>query len=170
MKKLMFMMVGFVGLIGPKPVQAQVSFGPQLAWSDAVDLGLGARVEFGLAKLFGIEDGVFADLYGSASGTYFFPDCPGSSCHLVELNPNAVVPFEIDASVTPFVGAGLHLARAKWSVRDASVSGTETDVGLNILGGIKFPVANLSGFAEGKFGLSGADHFTLSAGVLFGGQ
>lgn len=168
MKKLMFMVAAFMCLIGVQTGQAQVSFGPQLAWSDAVDLGLGARVEFGLADLFGIEDGVFANLYASASGTYFFPECPGSSCSLVELNPNAVVPFEMDATVTPFVGAGLHLARSKWSVPDASISDTDTDVGLNILGGIKFPIGNLGGFAEGNFGISGAEHFTLSAGVLFG--
>lgn len=156
-----------------QPAQAQVSFGPQLAWGDATDLGIGARAEFGLGEAFGFTESPFAELYGSATATYFFWDCGGGfgpggadlDCNYIELNANGAIPFEIDAGVTPFVGAGLHLGRT--SVSSSGFSDSDTEVGLNILGGLQFPLGGYGGFVEGKFGLTGADQFVLSTGILF---
>jgi opacity protein-like surface antigen len=168
MKKWVCLLGAFGLLLAAQPATAQVSFGPQLAWGDDTDLGIGARVHFDLADMFGVEDGFFADLFGMGTGTYFFIDCPsGVSCSFLEFNANAGVPFDIDGSVTPYAGAGIHLARASVSFQGFSES--DTEFGLNILGGIFFPLGGLRGFAEAKFGISGADQLVLAGGVLFGG-
>lgn len=161
MKKWTFLLAGLACLIGAQPAQGQISLGPQLGWSNDWDLGLGARVELGLANTLGIQNGPFANLYGTASGTYFWWR---SFWSLIELNPNVAVPFEIGRSLTPFVGTGLQLTRFR--IR----SDVETDVGLNILGGVKYPVFGLTSFAEAKVVLGGNRDFTISGGVLFGGR
>lgn len=155
------------------PAEAQVSFGPQVAWGDDTDLGVGARAEFGLADAFGITEGPFAELYGMGTATYFFMDCGGGfgsdgvDCSYIEFNANGAVPFELEGSATPYAGAGLHLGRV--SVSGGGFSSSDTEIGLNLLGGVKFPLGGLQGFGEAKLGLGGADQFVLAGGVLFGG-
>ncbi len=152
-----------------QPAQAQVSFGPQLAWGDDTDLGIGGRAEFGLADAFGIDEDPFADLFGMATATYFFWDCDrgfddvDEDCSYFEINGNAAVPFEVESSAVPYAGAGLHIGRL--SVGNAS----DTEVGLNLLGGVHFPLGALRGFGEAKLGLGGADQFVIAGGVMFGG-
>lgn len=162
------------------PAQAQVTFGPQLVWGDDTDFGVGGRVDFDLAGPLAITDGLFQDLFGSATASYFFWDCdlggdPGVApdCGFIELNGNAAVPFTIeDSSVLGYLGGGLHLARFSVDRNGAPFSEfgvrSDTEIGLNILGGIKFPLAGLTGFVEGKFGLIGAEQFVFSAGFLIG--
>ncbi len=163
------------------PAQAQVTFGPQLAWGDDTDFGIGGRINFDLAGPLAIDDGLFQNLFASATGSYFFDDCGSGvpdavDCSFIEFNGNANVPFTIeDSSVSGYLGSGVHLAR--FSVDTNSVNQTpglflpttDTEVGLNVLGGFMFPVSDLTGFVEGKFGLVGAQQFILSAGILFGG-
>lgn len=158
-------------LTQPAHAQTSVSFGPQLAWGDGSDLGIGARAEFGLGETFGLTERPFSDLYGSATATYFFcgsgfgPADSGVDCSYVELNGNGVIPFDIDAEVTPFAGAGMHLGRA--SARGDAGRDSNTEIGLNILGGLQFPLGAYSGFVEGKFGIIGVEQFVLSTGIMF---
>lgn len=175
MKKWMCVLAGLACFIGTRPAQAQVSFGPQLAWSNDWDLGLGARAKLDLANMFGIRDGAFANLYGAASGAYFWwrsGDFPSWS--LIELNSDAAVPIPIEGSVTPFVGAGLQWTRFRTSAYGVpgrgKVSESETAFGLSLLGGVEFPLFGLTSFAEAKLPLGGKQAFTLSAGVLLGGR
>jgi hypothetical protein len=163
MKQFVFVLVGSVCLLAAPPAQAQIGIGPHVGWSDEFDLGIGARAEFGLANVFSIEEGVLSNLFGVASGTYFFWSCPsGVSCSYFEVNPNAALPVPLGETLISYFGSGLHVGR--WSVGD----GSGTEVGLNILAGLKFPVAERNAFAEGKFGLAGAEHFTLWVGMLLG--
>lgn len=161
----------FLFVAQPANAQTSVSFGPQLAWGDGSDLGIGARAEFGLGETFGLTESPFTDLYGSATATYFFcgsgfgPANSGTDCSYVELNGNGVIPFEIDAEVTPFAGAGLHLGRT--SIRQEGTRFSNTEIGLNFLGGLQFPLGAYSGFVEGKFGIVGVDQFVLSTGIMF---
>lgn len=157
-----------------QPAQSQTRFGPQVAWADDFDLGVGGRLDFGLGNLFGVDDGPFQNLFGSTTATYFFTDCGFSEidCSYIEFEGNLGVPFTLDgASIQPFAGAGLHVGR--FSVDDdfdtpfGSFSSSSTEVGLNLLGGIFFPLGDLSGFAQGKIELAGGEQFIISAGVLF---
>lgn len=157
-------------VLGPAvPAHAQVNFGPQLAWGDDTDLGIGGRIDFGVADALGVDEGAFRNLFASTSVTYFFVDC--DECSYFEINGNLAVPFELEgSSIAPFAGAGIHIGR--WSVDGPDNLGfdfgyDDTEIGLNLLGGIFFPLSDLRGFAEGKFALAGVEQFVLAAGVLF---
>jgi opacity protein-like surface antigen len=165
----------FVGALAifavAQPADAQVRFGPHLAWGEDTDLGIGGRLLFDLADVFGVTDGFFEDLTGQGGATYYFWDCNSSAtsvdCSALQFDFDALVPFTIESSVTPYAGAGFHLAR--FSVDTPVSDGSETEFGVNILGGIFFDLGGLDAFAEAKLGLAGAEQLSLSAGVLFGG-
>lgn len=139
-------------------------FGGQVSWSDDMDLGVGARVELPVALS---SEGILAGTYIIGSFDYFFPDC--EDCTYFEFNGNFAAPIGT-SSLRPYVGAGLNVAR--FSV-DIDVPGFEdsasnTEMGLNLLGGIKFGIGSLSSYAEARMELGGGEQFVLTFGVLFG--
>ena len=170
-----------LGLIFPaQPIQAQLAFGPQFAWGDDMDFGIGGRLDFDLAGPLAIDDGPLQNLFGSATGSYFFDDCPSRTpdtvdCGFIEFNGNANVPFTIGgSSADGYLGAGFHAARSSINTNvpddnSGFIPVTDTEIGVNLLGGFKFPFSDLTAFVEGKFGLVGVQQFILSAGILFGG-
>ena len=177
MKRWATLAVGIGLLIAAQPIQAQFSFGPQLAWGDDTDFGIGGRLDFDLAGPLAIDDGPFQNLFGSATASYYFWDCGSSvpdttDCGFIEFNGNAGVPFTIeDSALEGYLGTGLHVARFSvdhGGAVDESPLFSDTEIGLNLLAGMKFPLSDLTGFVEGKFGLVGAEQFVLSAGILFG--
>lgn len=176
MKRLTILVVGLGLWLTAAPVQGQVAFGPLLAWGDDSDVGVGGRVDFGLGDALGIDEGAFQNLFGSAGATYFFTDCtPGFDfdevdCSWFEINGNLGVPFTIeDSSIAPYAGTGLHLARVSVDHPGTAFDNDDTEVGLNLFGGISFPISDLAGFVEGKFELAGGEQFVLSTGIMFGG-
>lgn len=145
------------------PAEAQVQFGPQLSYADDFDFGIGARAQFDLGSAVD-EGGTFGDLRGVVSFDYFFPDCELGDCSYIEINGNALYPFDVEGEVEPYVGAGVNIARV--SVEDVS----DTEVGLNALGGINFGLGPFMAFSEARIELSGGEQFVLTFGALFGGD
>ena len=143
--------------------EAQVSFGPQLVIWDFEEVGLGARVDFGLSDTFGIEDGFFQGLFGTVYGNYIFQD-PGTS---ILFNVNAAVPIQTDGGFSPYVGAGLNHYRFSVTFFGETVSSSSS--GLNLLGGTFFDLGSIPAFAELQYSTTGAGFLSVSAGVLFGG-
>lgn len=145
---------------------AQIRFGGQASYGDDVDLGIGARVMFGLRS-------ISERLEGIASFDWFFPgDLGGIDWTCFEVNANAAysIPLSGSAPLRPYVGGGLNVARTSIDLPDVpffsgAVSGTE--VGLNILGGSKFGSGGLTPFAELRFELGGGEQFVVSGGILF---
>jgi opacity protein-like surface antigen len=138
-------------------------FGAQLNWADDMDLGIGARLELPLN--IGAE-GVLSYTYLIGSFDYFFPDC--DDCTYFEFNGNLAVPVNVESSLNPYVGAGLNMARFSVDVAGSDVS--NTDLGLNLLGGLKFALGGVSSFGEARFELGGGEQFVLTFGILFGGN
>lgn len=180
MKKWSVLLAGLAFAFAAIPAQqaaAQVSFGPQVVLWDLERLGVGARVDFGLAESFGIEDGFFEQLKASVNGNYVFgesQDFPGGSAswNAIVINANGVVPIEADIAVSPFVGAGLNHTRFSSDVSGGfggfgGFSGSSS--GLNLLGGIEFDLGSLPGFAELQYSTSGAGFLSVTGGVMFGG-
>lgn len=165
MKKLACIAVAAAFLLVAAPAdeaQAQVSFGPQVVLWDFSDLGVGARVNFGLGDAFGIEDGFFEELTGSFNANYLLDDFDDATTLL--FNVNAMVPFEIDADITPFAGAGINHYRI--SVDGPSSSSRS---GLNLLGGLNLSLGDIPAFTELQYSTTGAGFLSLSFGVMFGG-
>lgn len=138
--------------LGPTPSAAQVHLGPQLSLASDTDFGLGGRLVAGVPEYAGFE----------AMGSFdlFFPDAPADYW---EINGNVLYNFEIPdlPSLRPYAGGGLHLARVSSDV------GGDTDLGLNLLAGNKFPLDGFTPFAELRVELGGGEQFVLTGGVLF---
>jgi opacity protein-like surface antigen len=175
MKKWL-LVAGTLALVSAVQVQqaeAQVLFGPQVAWGDDTDLGVGGRVEFGLGNMIS-QEGPLASLFGMVTGTYFFMNCGAGvfgsdvDCSYIEFNANAGVPFTLESGLVLYGGTGLHVGRT--SVSWQGYSDSNTEIGLNLLGGVKYALSGFNTFAEAKLGLGGASQFMLQAGVLFGGK
>jgi opacity protein-like surface antigen len=147
--------------------EAQVSFGPQVVLWDFSELGVGARVDFGLADSFGIDDGFFQDLFGSFNANYVFEGSDNATMLVFNLNGN--VPLDLDSDLSPYVGAGLNHWRWSYDAPFTGASSSWSWTGLNILGGLFLDFGNLPAFAELQYSTSGAGFLTLSAGILFGG-
>jgi hypothetical protein len=148
----------------PAQAEAQVSFGPQVVLWDFDEVGLGARVDYGLADAFGIEDGFFENLFGSFNANYLFTDGDGTT---LLFNVNANVPIATDGGLRPYVGAGLNHWRYSFSSGGMSFSSSSS--GLNVLGGLLFGLGDIPAFGELQFSTTGSGFLSLSGGVLFGG-
>ena len=159
--RLGLVLVGML-VMGATSLQGQ-RFGVQGSWGDDVDFGVGGRFELDLENALSSEP-PFSRTFIIGAFDYFFQDCDPFDCSYWELNGNLAVPFgSADASVDPYAGAGINIARG--SVEDFD----NTEVGLNLLGGLKFPLGGVSAFGEARIELGGGEQFVITGGILFGG-
>ena len=173
MKRFAILLAGLALVhLAPTQAEAQVNFGPYIAWGDDADLGIGGRVDVGLGNAFGVDSGPFQNLFLNSGVTYFFFDCDEGfddvDCSWIEINGNLAVPFTMEgSSIQPYAGTGLNIARVSVESDEIDFDRDDTEVGLNVLGGIFFPISDLRGFGEIKFELGGGEQFVLSGGILF---
>jgi opacity protein-like surface antigen len=159
MRKTMLVMAILFLAVGADSARAQdFRWGPELSLAEDADFGLGARIEFDF-------DGPPLTLIGSFD--YFFPD--PDDVDYWELNANLVYNFRIaDApSITPYAGGGLNIAHVSIDRGDSFDDASDTDPGLNILGGVKFDAGPVTPFVEIKFEIEGGDQFIVTGGLLF---
>jgi len=161
MKKLLCA-VALVGTLAvPGAVQAQFTLGPVAAFHDDADFGIGAYAAIPVPSL-------DENLSINPSFVYFFPD----GYDYWELNGDVVYRFEVseDVPVLPFALAGINIARAAFDVNVpgfGGASGSNTEIGLNLGGGIAFRAESLQPFVGAKFEASGGEGFVLFGGVGF---
>lgn len=92
-----------------------------------------------------------------------FGDSVGQT--LITVDGNVLYEFDIeDSSFIPFAGGGIAITR--WSIDNENISG-DTDVGLNLVGGARFPLDSFEPFVQANFGLGDLDRFGLAGGLLF---
>ena len=142
--------------------------GGQLSWGSDSDVGVGARAEFDIKNALSKNE-PFSNAFISVQFDYYFIDCPnGADCSYWELNPSLAIPIKTP-SLRPYFGAGLNIAHA--SV-DAGPFGdvSDTDTGVNLLAGLKFPLGTAEAFTEARISLGGGEQLALSFGILFGGR
>lgn len=158
MRNLRSALVALVGLaLAASTAQGQ-RYGAQLDWGDDTDLGIGGRLEYDLGASLASE-GTLARAYLIGSFDYF-PDC-GQECSYFEFNGNVAVPVS-SATLNPYIGAGLNLGR--FSAGDRS----DTQFGLNALGGLKFGLGKLASFAEARVEFKDESQLVLTWGVMLG--
>lgn len=160
-----------LGAAAAAPVAGQVAFGPQASFGGDSDFGVGVRAEAPLSQIVAAEaDSPLSTMFLIGSFDWFFPDdggAEGVSVRYFEVNANVAYPIEVE-SVNPYVGGGLNIVNGGVSFDNEAIEDqSNTEIGLNVLGGLKFLLGNMSAFAEGRIELSGGEQFVLSAGVLF---
>lgn len=169
-----WIVAGLIVACSAAPVAAQdvrhEGFGVEGIWGSDSDFGVGARGEFDLHGALGSGSSIFSHAFIAATFDYFFPDCGGADCSWWEINPSLAVPLTVKSKLEPYVGAGLNIAHVSADLGSGFGSASNTDTGLNLLGGIRFPIAKQSGFAEARMASGGSDQFTLTVGILLGGH
>ncbi|HEX7070942.1 MAG TPA: hypothetical protein VF190_09060 [Rhodothermales bacterium] len=170
MKKLFAVL--FLSALFVAPASAQltnVGIGPRAGYDfdwESLFLGVDARASVpSLPVSFNV------------SGDYFFlEDFEGfgsdASQSLIKVSLNAIYEIGIDNQVfTPYVGAGLAISRYSLDVESdfggIDVGGSETDLGLNILGGAMFGSGSLRPFAQLYLTLGDGSTVGIAGGVLF---
>lgn len=127
-------------------------FGLQASIADDAELGVGARYENRMS-------GMFPDLPNlrfALSFDYFFPD----NFDYWEINANVFNLFRTrNARVIPYAGGGLNIARI-------SNGGSDTEVGLNLLGGLRLPGRSRP-YLEARVELGGGEQFVVTLGWMF---
>ena len=138
--------------------QAQFAVGPRLGYDlEAEALHIGAEARFALEAL-------DLPVKIKPSIDYFFVD----NFTLVTIDANGIYEIALDGeTLSPYVGAGLGISY--WSFDSEfegfGIDGSDTNVGLNLLGGAVFGAGPLRPFAEARFNTD--DLFTLTGGLLF---
>lgn len=138
---------------------------------DDVDNDLGLRIE----GLYSINE----EIRTSADLTYFFPKSEGDvDISLLGVNINAHYIFYNEDGVTAYGLGGLNIAVVTVDTPSQTVPGfgtfggsdSETEVGLNLGGGVEYMLDFADLFGEAKIGgLAGdADQFVLAVGLRFG--
>lgn len=156
------MMICAAALVAAVPATAfgQVSLGPELSFGGDTDLGVGGRVVANVQSL------NHWDFVGSFD-VWFPDDGPNNDVSAWEANGNLAFNFLIeDTAIFPYAGAGLNVFHV--SVDNVGGGGADdTDLGLNLFGGIKFPASSVTPFVEVRAVLEGADQVAVTGGILF---
>ena len=140
-------------------------FGVNGSWGSDSDIGAGGRVEVDLTNKLS-KSGPLSKAYFIGQVDFFFDACSPLDCTILDINPGIAIPVG-DSKMNTYVGAGLNVARVSIDLGSFG-SSSNTDTGLNVLGGIRFPLGGMSGYAEGRFNLGGGEQFAIVVGVMFG--
>ena len=160
----------FIALTSIFSVSAHAGFGVQvdynhfespegaIAFLEGGDFGLGARSEFGLSSVALI-----------LSFDYYFPDQEVGDLKFYELNANLAFTLPIEG-FRPYFGGGVGIARVSFD-QDFFLD-SETQTGINILGGIKFGGSIVTPFVEARYVIydkteAFSNRFVLTGGILF---
>jgi hypothetical protein len=155
--------------------QAQIELGPRVGYEidqlNAFALGGDVRVSTaalpvqlnGSVDYFFLDDASFSDNAGNSVE---------ASQNLLKFAVNGLFQFGIDNQYfTPYAGPGLSITRYSVDSDGQGVdlrSGSETDVGLNAVGGAEFGVGGLRPFVQAEFVLLGDyEPVQFTAGLLF---
>ena len=160
------------GLLAPGTAEAQTSvkFGPRLGIpvGDVSDIGgnlyLGADARF--------DTDALPVVLNPSVDFYFVDEVEGTSVDqsVFAIDLNALYEFGVDnEAFTPYAGGGIAITR--FSVDDDGVfpgDPDETDVGLNVVGGARFPLGSVEPFAQLNAVVGGdIDRLGLTGGILF---
>lgn len=170
MRKLTLALATAAVLAVPGTAQAQVGFGVLAAFHDDADFGVGAFVD---APMEGIHENVH--LMGDF--TWFFPDednFAGVDVDVTyfQVNGNLLYDFPMaDQNFTPFALGGLNIARVSVDSEVAGIEGSasDTEVGLNLGGGLTFGTGSLRPAVGARVELGGGEGFVIFGSLLLGG-
>ena len=139
-------------------------------------IGAGLTLTPDIGATIKAQTGITDDIDASVLLTYFFVDSgvdlPGfsSSASVIMIELNGQYNFEIGDGfkVYPLVGLNVGLISASFEGPGIpKTSSSDTDIGLNLGGGVNYALGSFDLWAEAKIVIGGIDDFVLQAGVLF---
>jgi opacity protein-like surface antigen len=90
-----------------------------------------------------------------------------------DINANLDLSYHFlpEGRTTPYLGAGLGVHQYDFDLEDAdlpdSVDDSDTDLGLNLFGGLRMPGEGTRFFAEGRYAVTSRSQFSVLGGVTF---
>jgi hypothetical protein len=142
--------------LAQQPTAERTRFGVQVSYaSDDIDFGVGAHLDYPMSRLFNN-----APIFAQITADIFFP---GNDVTYLEGAWNALYKFRIQNSpIAPYAGAGLVLAYVD------TPAGSDTELGLNLVGGMQFPHAGrLTPFVQARLEIEAGELFVLTGGIHF---
>ncbi|MBW7997789.1 MAG: hypothetical protein FVQ81_14700 [Candidatus Glassbacteria bacterium] len=92
----------------------------------------------------------------------------GDNATLVAINPEVFYLFKPRERWTPYAGGGLGINIVNWDAKAGKADKTETEVGLNLLGGIETKIGDTTKFfGEVKFGVGDSPDVKFTVGLTF---
>lgn len=136
-------------------------------YGSEADFGIGARGNLPLGQILTEEDqrgaGAISRLELSGSLHQFFPS---QADDYVEMNADLLLPLIRLGDARSYVGTGLNVGRLS-----PEVGSSDTKVGINLIGGLRFDRPTMAPFFEVRGSAGGLDQLSVAAGVqLFGGM
>ena len=146
-----------LALTAPTLTAQSFDIGAQLSFGNDSQLGIGPRVLTPLTSLHPRLRSVY-------SFDYFFPDSRGDDGDLAywEIAGSVVRDVRV-RKMKSYVGLGAVIARSSESENIARSSSTRTTLGLNLVGGLRFPESEYTPFVEAR---AGGRQLVLAGGVL----
>lgn len=139
-----------------------------LQYGSDMDAGIGVRGNIPLGQIISQEDRpgerVVSRLEMAVSAHHFFP----SGADYTEANADLLLPLVPlgDGAARTYVGSGIHVGRLSPDLGDS-----DTRVGLNVMGGLRFDRRLMAPFFEIRGSVGGTDQLSAVAGVqIFGGM
>lgn len=154
----------------PLSSHAQFKVGPRatIDVGDIEEFAIGGDVRYDLSQ-------VDAPIQLSGAFDFYFADDvqvgteeASRTVFTVDLNGHYVFPTE--GTISPYAGAGLGITSVSIDIDTPTgdFGGDDTDIGLNVVGGVEFQTGSVRPFAQGQFTLGGDfDRFGITGGVLF---
>lgn len=142
----------------PLSSHAQFKVGPRVTVDvgDIEEFAIGGDVRYTLSQ-------VDAPIQLSGAFDLYFPE-GDVTLFTVDLNGHYVFPTE--GTISPYAGAGIGITSVSFDERFGG--GSDSDVGLNLVGGIEFQAGSVRPFAQGQFTVGGDfDRFGITGGILF---
>lgn len=132
------------------------------------DAGIGARGNIPLGQVLSADDrrgaGAISRLELAVSAHHFFP----SGADYTEANADLLLPLLRigDGAARTYAGTGLHIGRLS-----PDLGGSDTKIGLNLLGGVRFDRRLFAPFFEVRGSVGGVDQLSAAAGLqIYGGM
>lgn len=139
-------------------------FGGQILYGlDDLGLGLGGRFEMDL-------DQYYPNLFLASNFNLYFPDEEsGVDMTAWQLTVNALYKVGQNNNMTFYTGGGLCYDYVKVEVDSSwgSYSADDSEMGIELVGGIKYPIKDFAGFSELKFSIGGFEELIITTGILF---
>lgn len=153
-----------LALATPATANAQMGFVIQGSYGSEVEaLGIGGGVNFGMGSLTA-KHGIRAE----ATFDYFLADDPLTYW---ELNGNLL--YDLKSVKNLYLGAGINYARASVDFDglceglDIDCDASNSDIGLNVLGGFKLGTGKAAPFVQARFELGGGEQLVVTGGFRF---
>ena len=150
------LLLSVLSLAAAVPASAQFGFSPMVGYDlDAEAPTVGVAVELGLAVTsLPLSPAIRPSI------EYVFVD---SDVSFVRFDADLIGRFEATPTVLPYAKAGLTVEVISVDVDGANVDNSDTDIGLNLGGGIEFSRI----FVEGAVGVGSISNLRVRAGYRF---